>query len=407
MSHVAAEMQRQGLTQPLLIGGATTSRAHTAIKIAPQLRRRRWSTCRTPRAPSASSPSCCRSTSAPATWPRSPPTTKRARPARRPEGRHAGLAGRRARQPFHVERAVSRRPCPNQLGLQALDLDLATLAAVHRLGARSSRPGIWPAAIPAILDDATVGETARQVFADAKAMLAKIVAENWLTANAVFGLYPANAAATTSIIYADEARTTELTRWARPAPAARAPPGTPNLVPRRLHVGERDYVGAFAVTAGLGIESKLAEFEAAHDDYRAIMLKSLADRLAEAAAEWLHLRVRTRLLGLRRRRSARQRRTDRRAIPRHPPGARLPGLPRPHRQGRAVRPARRAGQRRHDPHRILRHDAGRRGFRLLHRPPGRHHYFAIPKIGRDQLEDWAQRKGMSVTDAEHWLAPLL
>ncbi|MBL8416969.1 MAG: methionine synthase, partial [Dechloromonas sp.] len=171
-------------------------------------------------------------------------------------------------------------------------------------------------------------------------------------------------------------------------------------------VGERDYVGAFAVTAGLGIEARVAEFEAAHDDYSAIMLKALADRLAEAAAEWLHLRVRTYYWGY-----AGDESLDNDAlIAEQYKGIRpAPGYPAcpDHTAKRELfalldAPAN-AGMGLTESC-AMTPAASVSGFYIGH-PAAR--YFAIPKIGRDQLEDWAKRKGMSIKDAEYWLAPLL
>ena len=127
-------------------------------------------------------------------------------------------------------------------------------------------------------------------------MLTSIINENWLSARAVFGLYPASADNEDIIIYADESRTTELTRWVGLRQQHKQPKGRFNMALADF-VGKYDYVGAFAVTAGHRIEERVAAFEAANDDYSAIMLKSLADRLAEAAAEWLHLQIRTQYWG--------------------------------------------------------------------------------------------------------------
>ncbi len=149
---------------------------------------------------------------------------------------------------------------------------------------------------PAILDDPIVGEAARNVYADGQAMLKRIVAGRWLTANGGIALLPANSVGDDIELYADEARTTVALTWRNLRQQNERPQGKPNycladfVAPRAS--GAKDYVGAFAVTAGLGIEKKLAEFEAKRDDYNAIMFKALADRLAEAFAEWLHQRVR-------------------------------------------------------------------------------------------------------------------
>jgi len=172
------------------------------------------------------------------------------------------------------------------------------------------------------------------------------------------------------------------------------------------YVGERDYVGAFAVTAGLGIETRVAEFEAAHDDYSAIMLKSLADRLAEAAAEWLHMRVRTHYWGY----AADEALENEALVAEQYVGIRpAPGYPAcpDHTAKRELfalldAPAN-AGMTLTESCAMM-PAAAVSGFFIGHPAAS---YFAIPKIGRDQLEDWATRKGMSIKDAEYWLAPLL
>jgi len=403
MAHVASEMQRQGMKQPLLIGGATTSRAHTAIKIAPNTE-----------GAVVYVPDASRAVGV---------ATKLLSADNRDaymgeiaaeyETVRVEHAGRKGATLVTLDEARANRftwnepfapTIPNQIGRQAIDLELADLALLIDWSPFFQS---WDLAgrYPAILDSETVGEAARQLFADAKEMLAKIVSENWLTARAVFGLYPAHSENEDIIIFADDSRTTELTRWVGLRQQHKQPKGRFNLALADF-VGERDYVGAFAVTAGLGIESRVAEFEAAHDDYSAIMLKSLADRLAEAAAEWLHLQVRQKYWGY----ASDEALTNDALIAEKYAGIRpAPGYPAcpdhtakrelfalldaPNNAGMtltescAMMPA-----------------AAVSGFYIGHPAAS---YFAIPKIGRDQLEDWAKRKGMSLKDAEYWLAPLL
>ncbi|HWS12894.1 MAG TPA: vitamin B12 dependent-methionine synthase activation domain-containing protein, partial [Rhodocyclaceae bacterium] len=263
---------------------------------------------------------------------------------------------------------------------------------------------------PKILEDEKVGEAARHVFADARAMLEHIVAGKWLTANGVFGLFPANAAGDDIELYADESREQVLTVWHNLRQQHERPEGKPHLcladfvAPKES--GVADYMGAFAVTTGIGIEAKLAEFEAGHDDYSAIMLKALADRLAEAFAEALHERVRKEYWGyapeeaLTNEALVAERYRGIRPAPGYPAcpdhtekGALFDLLDAPGNAGMiltesyAMHPA-----------------ASVSGFYLAH-PEAR--YFAITRIGRDQLEDYARRKGMSVAQAERWLAPVL
>jgi len=258
---------------------------------------------------------------------------------------------------------------------------------------------------PAILDNETVGETARQLFADAKEMLGRIISENWLSARAVFGLYPARAENEDIIIYSDESRTTELTRWVGLRQQHKQPAGRFNVA-LADYIGENDYVGAFAVTAGHRIEERVAAFEAAHDDYSAIMLKSLADRLAEAAAEWLHLQIRTEYWGY----AQDEAFTNDELIAEQYKGIRpAPGYPAcpDHTAKRELfalldAPAN-AGMNLTESC-AMTPAAAVSGFYIGHPAAS---YFAIPKIGRDQLEDWAKRKGMDVKEAERWLSPLL
>ena len=403
MAHVASEMQRLNMKQPLLIGGATTSRAHTAIKIVPKTE-----------GTVVYVPDASRAVGV---------ATKLLSTEQRDgymaeivaeyETVRAEHAGRKGATLVTLEEARANRftwnehftpTIPNKLGLQAITMELEDIALFIDWSPffRS-----WDLAgrYPAILENDVVGETARQLFADAKAMLSKIVEEKWLTARAVFGLYPARGENEDIIIYSDESRTTELTRWVGLRQQHKQPKGRFN-VGLADYVGERDYAGAFAVTAGLGIEARVAEFEATHDDYSAIMLKSLADRLAEAAAEWLHLQVRTKYWGY----AEEEALTNDALISEKYTGIR----PAP---GYAACPD---------------HTAKRELFALLDAPANAGMeltescammpaaavsgfyighpaatYFAIPKIGRDQVEDWAKRKSMSVKEAEYWLAPLL
>jgi len=154
---------------------------------------------------------------------------------------------------------------------------------------------------PAILDDAVVGEAARNVYAEGQAMLREIVGGRWLTANGAVALMPANSVGDDIEMYTDESRTKVALTWHNLRQQNERPPGKPNfcladfVAPKAS--GVKDYLGAFVVTTGLGIEKKVAAFEAQKDDYGAIMLKALADRLAEAFAEWLHMKVRRELWG--------------------------------------------------------------------------------------------------------------
>ena len=408
MAHVAAEMKRQGFTVPLLIGGATTSRNHTAIKIAPHYDQ-----------PVVYVPDASRAVGVvTALLSEGQSEAFKAEVAADYEKIRALHATKKGVQLVSVEAARTNAfrmapdyvpPRPNMLGVQAIDVELGELVNYIDWGPFFQT---WDLAgrFPAILDDAVVGETARNVFADGKAMLEKIVAENWLQAKAVFGLFPANTVGDDIEIYTGEDRKHLAMVWHGLRQQHERPAGKPHwcladfVAPRDS--GVPDWVGAFAVTAGLGIEAKLAEFEAAHDDYHAIMLKSLADRLAEACAEWLHERVRRECWGY-----AADEALDNEALIAE--------------QYRGIRPA--PGYPACPDHTVkgplfellgararigmdltesyaMTPAAAVSGFYFAH-PES--HYFAISKIGRDQLEDWARRTGMAVDEVARWLAPLL
>ncbi len=301
MAHVAHEMQRLGMTQPLLIGGATTSRVHTAVKIAPNY------TGVTVYVPDASRAvgvaSNLLSDELGTAY-----VAEVAADYERVRVQHAGKKGP-ALIPLEAARANAYRtdwahyapPVPLALGRRELrNVDLSEIAQCIDWGPFFQA---WELSgpFPAILDDAVVGEAARSVYAEGQAMLRDIVAGRWLTANGAVALLPANSVGDDIEMYADETRANVVLAWHNLRQQNERPPGKPNyclsdfLAPKST--GVRDYLGAFAVTTGLGIEKHVARFEAAKDDYSAIMLKALADRLAEAFAEWLHRKVRRELWG--------------------------------------------------------------------------------------------------------------
>jgi len=246
------------------------------------------------------------------------------------------------------------------------------------------------------------------VFADAKAMLDHLIAGKWLTAHAVFGLFAAKANGDDIEFRAEDGRT--LMTWHGLRQQQERPEGKPNqcladfVAPKGDNEG--DYAGAFAVTAGIGIEAKLAEFEAAHDDYSAIMLKTLADRLAEAAAEWLHERVRREYWGY----AATEKLSNEDLIAEKYQGIRpapgYPACPDHTAKGELFRvlDAPKNADMGLTESFAMTPAASVSGFYLAH-PEAR--YFAVGKIGTDQLEDWAGRNNMTVQQARRWLAPLL
>jgi 5-methyltetrahydrofolate--homocysteine methyltransferase len=411
MAFVASEMERLGFTVPLLIGGATTSRAHTAIKIAPNYTQ-----------PVVYVPDASRAvgvvTSLLSAELREGFAAEVAEDYARIRDQHAQKKGvtvvsldaaRANRFAWNEDPAYVPR-VPHQLGVRALhEVDLATLARYIDWGPFFQT---WDLAgrFPAILDDEIVGETARSVYADAQKMLAQVIDEKWITANAVFGLFPANAEGDDIVLYTDESRSQRSGVWHGLRQQHERPAGKPNYCLTDF-VADRasdvpDYVGAFAVTAGIGIEHKLAQFEAAHDDYSSIMLKAIADRFAEACAEWLHERVRKEYWGY----AADETLGNDALIAEQYRGIRpapgYPACPDHVAKGEIFRlldAPRHTGMTLTEAY-AMTPAAAVSGFYLAH-PQAQ--YFAVSKIGRDQLEDWAVRNGMSLQDAARWLAPIL
>jgi 5-methyltetrahydrofolate--homocysteine methyltransferase len=296
MAHVAHEMQRLGMAQPLLIGGATTSRVHTAVKIAPNY------TGITIYVPDASRAVGVASNLLSIEH-KDEYVAQVAADYEKIRVQHAGkkgpplvsLAGARANA-LRIDWPHYLPPRPTLIGRREIRrADLAELARFIDWGPFFQT---WELSgpYPAILDDPVVGEAARNVLADGQAMLKRIVEARWLTANGAIALLPANSIGDDIELYADETRADVALTWRNLRQQNERPAGKPNycladfVAPKDS--GVADYLGTFAVTAGLGIEKKLVEFEAAKDDYNAIMLKALADRLAEAFAEWLHRKVR-------------------------------------------------------------------------------------------------------------------
>ena len=411
MVHVAKEMQRQGFKVPLLIGGATTSPAHTSVKIAPQYREPVVYVKDASRAVGV-----CQSLVT--------PTQKAvfaAKVAEEHERRREQHAGKTVKQPeanLAAARANRRRldwqsyrpVAPLRAGVQVFeDYPLTDL-----LDYIDWMPffNAWEFAgkFPDILTDEVVGEAASNLYADARRMLKQLIAGNWLTVRAVVGVFPANAAGDDIEIYSGEDRrevlmTLNHLRQQKGKPAGQAHECLADYVAPR-ESGVRDYVGAFAVTAGIGIEEHVARFEAAHDDYSSIMLKALADRFAEAAAEHFHERVRRELWGY----DAAEQLTNQQLIREEYRGIRpAPGYPAcPDHTEKAklwqlLDVERNTGIRLTESFAMY-PTAAVSGWYIAH-PEAR--YFALGKIDRDQLEDYAARKGVSVGEAERWLAPNL
>jgi 5-methyltetrahydrofolate--homocysteine methyltransferase len=411
MAHLAKEMERLGFKVPLLIGGATTSRTHTAVKIEPGY-------------------------SGPTVW---VPDASRA------VGVASSLMSVEGGRDAYVQQvrddyAKVRAAHASKTGQKSVSLEAARANAirfdwpayvppkpVHRgLLSLKNYPldklvpfvdwgpffQTWDLAgkYPDILEDPVVGEAARNVHREGLAMLDRIVKGRWLTANAVLGLWPANSIGDDIEIYSDETRAHVLMTWHNLRQQNRKPSGNPNqcladfVAPKDS--GVPDYLGAFAVTTGLGIEAKLKEFEAKHDDYAAIMLKALADRLAEAFAEHLHFRVRTEYWGY----VADEKLTREEMVAEKYAGIRpapgYPACPDHTEKGELfalLQADRNAGITLTESYAML-PAAAVSGFYFSH-PESR--YFAVGKIERDQVADYAHRKGMDLAAAERWLAPVL
>jgi 5-methyltetrahydrofolate--homocysteine methyltransferase len=263
---------------------------------------------------------------------------------------------------------------------------------------------------PKILEDPIVGEAARKLFGEAQEMLARIVREGWVVANGVCGLFPAAQVNGDDIeIYRDESRRQALMTWRNLRQQNVKPTGRPNLcladfvAPKAS--GVADWIGAFAVSAG-GIDQRVAAFEKANDDYSAIMLKALADRLAEAFAERLHERIRKEFWGY----ASDEKLSSPQLIAEAYRGIRpAPGYPAcPDHVAKgplfAILDAERNAAMRLTESFAMLPASSVSGFYLSHPESS---YFAVGKIGRDQVEDYARRAGLSVAEAERWLAPNL
>jgi len=412
MSHIAREMKRLGYDIPLLIGGATTSKAHTAIKIDPHYDQ-------------------------PTVW---------VKDASRAVGVAQKLISRDMKQTFidelrdeyeqvrlnyskrqaqtewlTLDQARANKPKFDWTSYAPVKPELIGLRVFEDYPLEELRDYIdWTPFFhtwemkkryPNILDDPEKGEEARKLFNDAQDMLDKIIAEKWLRAQAVVGLFPANSIDDDDIeVYSDESRSEPVAVLRNLRQQLPKADGKPNynvsdfVAPKSS--GVKDYMGAFAVTTGIGIEKKVAEFEQQHDDYNSIMLKALADRLAEAFAERMHQRVRREFWGY----APDENLANDELIKESYRGIRpAPGYPaNPEHTEKTLlwqllNVEKNAGIELTDSMAMM-PAASVSGWYFAH-PESR--YFAVGKINRDQVEDYARRKGMSIAEAERWLAPNL
>ncbi len=404
MSHVAREMQRQGFTMPLLIGGATTSRAHTALKIDPHYK-----------SPTIWVKDASRAVGVAQSL-MSPELRDdfvqaaardyaevRQRHRNRGDGKKLVTLEKARANRFTFDWANYDPPAPRQPGIHVFDdypleelvacIDWTPFFSAWELAGR----------FPAILTDEIVGTQASELYRDARAMLRKLVDEKWLTAKAVCGFWPANRVG--DDIALDVAGRQQWLRFLRQQ--ADKPIERPNLcladfvAPRDS--GKQDWIGAFTVTAGLGIEPHLERFRAEHDDYSAILLKALADRLAEAFAERLHQRVRTEFWGY-----APDEDLDNDALIaeayrgiRPAPG--YPACPE-HSEKRVIfdllQSTANAGVELTD-HFAMYPAASVSGMYFSH-PDSQ--YFVVGRLTKEQVADYARRKGVDLAQSERWLS---
>ncbi|NML33273.1 methionine synthase [Paraburkholderia sp. G-4-1-8] len=418
MAYVAAEMQRDDYFRvkkiPLLIGGATTSRVHTAVKIAPHYE-----------GPVVYVPDASRSVSVASSLLSDEGATKyidelnadynriRDQHANKKAQPMVTLAEARANK-AKIDWAGYQPVKPKFIGRRVFkNFDLNELANYIDWGPFFQT---WDLAgpYPAILNDEIVGESARRVFSDGKSMLARLIQGRWLQANGVIALLPANTVNDDDIeIYTDESRTEVALTWRNLRQQSVRPVVDGVMRPNRSLAdfiapkdsGVADYIGMFAVTAGLGVDVKEKQFEKDHDDYSAIMLKALADRLAEAFAEAMHARARRDLWGY----ANSETLSNDELIAEKYRGIRpAPGYPAcpdhlVKRDMFEVLQAEEIGMSVTESLAML-PAASVSGFYLAH-PDST--YFSVGKIGADQLDDYAQRMALSKTDAERALAPLL
>nr|WP_312447502.1 methionine synthase [Brevundimonas naejangsanensis] len=409
MTFVAAEMERRGFDIPLLIGGATTSRTHTAVKIEPAYRK--GST--TYVIDASRAVGVVSGLLSPTDRAKNEAATRdeyiriREQYARGQEVKARATIEQARDNRWRPDEAQSPAPAPSFLGVRAYEAwdlqDLADHIDWTPFFASWELIGRYPL----ILEDEIVGEAAQDLFRDAQAMLKRIVEEKWFTAKGVVGFWPANARGDDVIVWTDESRTDEAARLHGLRQQIKKSNGKPNLCLSDFVAEEgNDYLGAFAVTAGHGELEKAAEFKAAGDDYSAIMATALADRLAEAFAERLHKEVRTQLWGY----VPDEQTSVQDLIEEKYQGIRpAPGYPaQPDHTEKAalfrlLDAGANAGMSLTESY-AMTPPASVSGLYFGH--PGSH-YFGVGKIDRDQVEDYAARKGWDVQTAERWLAPIL
>ncbi|NNE30073.1 MAG: methionine synthase [Saprospiraceae bacterium] len=409
MVYVAKEMERLGMELPLMIGGATTSKTHTAVKIEPQYS-----------GPIIHVLDASRSVAVASSL-LSADDENRLRFLDATKKEYARVREARGNRKSNkkylsIERAQENKwradfsaaaIKPSFLGVKVFEnYDLEELSEYIDWTPFFKS---WQLAgkFPAILEDKIVGEEAKKLFNDARSMLRRIIDGKWLTAKSVIGFFPANADKDDTILY--NGKQTELERLCHLRQQNQKAPGQKNYsladLIRPAEEGQ-DYIGAFAVTTGVGIEEHVKRFEEAHDDYNAIMLKALADRLAEAFAERMHERVRKEFWGY----APQEQHSNVELISESYKGIRpAPGYPacpdhtEKEKLFKLLDVEKNIGMKLTESFAMY-PAASVSGWYFAH-PEAK--YFGLGKIGKDQVADYAKRKGMSLEEAERWLAPVL
>lgn len=411
MAYMASEMQRLGMKIPLLIGGATTSRIHTAVKIDPKYDNAVVYVPDASRAVGVAGELLSEERKLDYMQGiKDEYEVMRVQRAARSTKRKTFTLAQARENAYKGDWANYVPPKPTFLGLKTFE-DYS-LQALSEYIDWSPFFQAWELAgkYPKILKDEVVGEAATSLFADAQKMLKQIIDEKWLSARAVIGFFPANSVGDDIEVYADDERAEVKTVLHHLRQQMAKPSDRPNscisdfVAPKDS--GKKDYVGAFAVTAGIGIDEHVKRFEDNHDDYSSILLKALADRLAEAFAECLHKRVRKEFWGY----ASDETLSNDDLIAESYQGIRpAPGYPAcPDHTEKAtlwslLEPDKNAGITITESFAML-PTAAVSGFYFSH-PDAK--YFGTGKVKQDQVEDYAKRKGQKLAVAERWLAPVL
>ncbi|MCK5262369.1 MAG: methionine synthase, partial [Gammaproteobacteria bacterium] len=410
MMHMASEMERLGMKTPLMIGGATTSKIHTAVKIDPKYSNATVYVADASRAVGVVGEllSDDRNTEYVQDIKNEYEQMRVKRSQRQTNKKFSTLQQARDNQ-FKFDWSNYTPPKPSFLGIKVFE-DYSLQELIENIDwTPFFRTWELSGKYPKILEDEVVGEEATKLFADAKAMLKQIVDEGWLQARAVIGFFPANSNGDDIELYADDERTEVQTVLHHLRQQLAKTAENPNwclsdfVAPKDS--GQKDYIGAFAVTTGIGIDEHVTRFEQQHDDYNSILLKALADRLAEAFAERMHERVRKEFWAY-----SDESFSNAELIAENYQGIRpAPGYPAcpDHTEKQTlwslIQPDENAGISITESFAML-PTAAVSGWYFSH-PDAR--YFGIGKIHKDQVEDYTKRKNVDIKITERWLSPVL